>query len=200
MQIRSTADVVNSEKNVVADARHTKPNLLTQRNPQEVFSWLYDKYWTPLLNYASGYISDRDTCEDLVQKLFIHLFVSSSKLNINVSLSSYLYVALRNRIYNHLRDQAVYRRHTTQAGQAKQSWHNNVDQSMHLMDLEKEISYFVNHLPGKYREVYLLHEREYFPVKQIAALLQRPQDTVEKQLRKAINLLRHHLASKKHYC
>jgi RNA polymerase sigma factor (sigma-70 family) len=176
----------------------TETNILTHRSPQQVFTWLYDKYWDSLLKYANGYIADRDTCEDIIQKLFIHLFVSSSKLNVNSSISSYLFVALRNRIYNYLRDQAVYKKHTMLAGTANQGWHNNVDQSIRLRDLENAIGQFVNHLPGKYREVYLLHERYHYPVKEISVLLQRPRNTVEKQLRKAMHLLRDHLSNNNH--
>ena len=107
----------------------TETNMLMHRSPQQAFTWLYNNYWNTLLKYAGSYIADRDTCEDLVQKLFIHLFVSSSKLSVNGSLSSYLFVALRNRIYNYLRDQAVYKKHTTRAGNASPNWHNNVDQT-----------------------------------------------------------------------
>jgi RNA polymerase sigma factor (sigma-70 family) len=184
------------QKGSTTDAHTEQFHFLMQGNTQSVFTWLYNKYWEPLLHYAANYIRDRDTCEELVQKLFIHLFVTGRKLNINASVSSYLYVSLRNRIYNHFRDQAVYKRHTSKAGMDHQWWHNNVDQAIGLMELQKEIHKVLDRLPAKYREVYLLHERDMFPVKQIASMLDRPHDTVEKQLRRALNLLREHLLHK----
>ncbi len=52
----------------------------------------------------------------------------------------------------------------------------------------------LDEMPEKCRQVYIMSNQGTCPLKQIAVLLNRPQDTVEKQFRKAIHLLRKHLS------
>src|ERR1700761_7770846 len=69
---------------------------LIQEKDDKVFSMLYQKYWAALLNFAENYIEDRDTCKEIVQELIITLYTKRARLNINISLPSYLYSSLRN--------------------------------------------------------------------------------------------------------
>jgi len=48
-------------------------------------------------------------------------------------------------------------------------------------------------MPVKYSEVYILHDENSYTLKKIAEILNRPVDTIEKQLRKARGLLRRDL-------
>lgn len=162
-------------------------------NDKQAFDILYSKYWKPLSVYAETFIDDKPTCEEVVQELFINLYTKAGQLNINSSLSSYLFIALRNRIFNYLRKEAVYKKHVSIAGNKKYSSNNNVEQFISLMELQKEINSSLNMMAEKYKEVYLLHEQDHYTIKEISALLNRPVDTVEKQLRKAVHLLRNHL-------
>ena len=167
------------------------------KNEKDVFGVLYKKYSRQLLNYASTYIADQSSREEIVQALFVNLCARNTPLHITSSLSSYLYVALRNKIYNHLRDRAVYKKHVTQAGKKGIRSNNNVEQSINLMELQREINFSLNNMSEKYKQVYLLHEQNHYTVKRISQLLNRPVDTVEKQLRKAVYLLRDHLRENK---
>jgi RNA polymerase sigma-70 factor (ECF subfamily) len=166
---------------------------MIQTNDQHAFNLLYKKYWQPLLHFAGQFLDDTDTCEEIVQDLFVHLHVRSSPIKIRSSVSSYLYTAMRNRIFNHVRNRALYKKHVQMAVSAEAGMHNNVEQFMNLTELRGEIARSLNRMPAKYREVYLLYDEHHYTVKKIAAILNRPVDTVEKQLRKALSLLRNHL-------
>src|SRR4051812_38446023 len=72
------------------------------------FENLYKQYWPVLLNFAAQYIEDRQTCEEIVQDLFVQLYVRGISVKLKNTLKSYLFVALRNRIFNYLRNRAVY--------------------------------------------------------------------------------------------
>ncbi len=159
-----------------------------------VFDDLYRKYWSVLIQLASGFIEDRDTCKEIVQELFVTLYKSRDHLKINVSLSAYLYVSLRNRIRNHVRRESIYNRHIRVVKRSQSgSMNNNVEQSLRYSELEKSINICLNGMPAKYKEVWLLYQQTQCTLKVIAQMLHRPVDTVEKQLRKAVFLLRDHL-------
>src|SRR5438067_2233951 len=90
--------------------------MMQNLNDEAIFEVLYKKYWNLLLCFARKYIRDQQTCKEVVQELFVTLHVKRDQLTINVSLSSYLYRSLRNKIINHLRNESVYKRHVAMAG------------------------------------------------------------------------------------
>lgn len=166
---------------------------LIRNQDEHTFDWLYKKYWNPLIHYARHYLIDEDTCEEIVQTLFVHLHSKHTSLKISSSVSSYLYASLRNRISNYLRNQAVYKKHVMLAISTDPKTQNNVEQFMNMIELQKEITLSLKQMPVKYSEVYKLHIQNHFTIKKIALILNRPVDTVEKQLRKAKALLRNNL-------
>jgi RNA polymerase sigma-70 factor (family 1) len=168
------------------------------KNEDQAFALLYKQYWQPLLHFAARYLHDRDACEEITQELFIKLHDRRLTLKINSSMSSYLYSALRNRIFNYIRDQAVYRKHINIAATRIMLSQNNVEQSIYMKELQEEIYFSLECMPSKYKEVYLLHERDHFTIRGISATLGRPVDTVEKQLRKAKRMLQNFLTLYNH--
>jgi RNA polymerase sigma-70 factor (family 1) len=168
--------------------------ILPQEQNSLAFEDLYKRYWEPLLNFASHYIDDKETCEEIVQDFFVQIYMRGLNIKIKHTLSSYLCVSLRNRIFNHFRNKAVYKKHVTNAAKKMATEQNNIEQFMSLKELEQSIHTSLERMPPRYREVYVLRQDQ-LTVKQIANALNRPLDTVEKQLRKAKRLLTEHLKS-----
>ena len=166
---------------------------LIRQNDSIAFDLLYKNYWNRLLHFAFRYVKDGYVCQEIVQELFVQLHTSANRLKINSSLSAYLFVAIRNRIYNYLRNRALYQKHITLAGKGIMASHNNVEQAINFMDVQNKINDTLCQMPEKYRTVYLLHDKNQFTVKKISEVLNRPVNTVEKQLRKAVYILRDRL-------
>jgi RNA polymerase sigma-70 factor (ECF subfamily) len=70
---------------------------------------------------------------------------------------------------------------------------NHIYLLMDANDLEKEINYCLNKMSARQREVYVLVKQEAYPLKMAAEILNRPIQTVEKQLRKAVQVVQAHL-------
>jgi len=168
------------------------PDILQMigKNNEEAFKILYKKYWRLLLKYAATFLNDEYACKEIVQDLFVHLHSSSSRLKIYSSFSSYLFVSLRNKIFNYLRDQSVYKKHVRKASYNGVLACNDVEQSVDLTELQRGIRFSLKRMPVKYSEVYILHDENSYTLKKISEILDRPVDTIEKQLRKARCLLR----------
>lgn len=177
------------------DWKNTSIDHTLNLEDKRTFEILYKKYWGLLLNFTGKYISDKDTCKEIVQELFITLHLKRRQLSINMSLTSYLYSSIRNKILNHIRNESVYRKHVAVAGKAILSLTpiNEIEQLMDVNDLEKEIFYCLNKMPAKQKEVYVLIKQEACSVKKAAEMLNRPVETVEKQLKKAVRLVQAHL-------
>ncbi len=172
------------------------PETTKSGDEDKLVEHLYKQYWNPLINFTVHYLGDKESSEELVQDLFIRMHTKRSVLKIRSSLSSYLYAALRNRIFNHFREQAVYKRHLSMAARIGVNSQNNVEQSMNLKDLQDTIAVLLNRMPARCREVYVLRDRDQLTLKRISEILHRPINTVEKQLRRATRLLREELSRK----
>jgi RNA polymerase sigma-70 factor (ECF subfamily) len=182
----------------------TKETALTHiinLTDDRTFDYLYEKYWDRLLNFAGKYVDDRETCKEIVQELFISLHVKREQLHIQVSLTAYLYSSLRNKILNHIRNESVYKKHIAMAGQSLNAIQtgNEVENFLDEQELEREIFICLNKLPAKYREVFILNKQEAYTLKKTAEILQRPVNTVEKQLRKAVRHVQEYLRRRKAY-
>jgi RNA polymerase sigma-70 factor (ECF subfamily) len=171
-------------------------SILPQEENSLAFQDLYKRYWEPLLNFASHYIDDKETCEEIVQDFFVRIYIRGLNIKIKHTLSSYLCVALRNRIFNHFRNNAVYKKHLTNAARKIPTEQNNIEQFIYMKELEQSVHASLQRMPPRYREVYVLRQDQ-LTVKQIAQTLNRPLDTVEKQLRKAKHLLTEDLKTEK---
>jgi RNA polymerase sigma factor (sigma-70 family) len=184
--------LMNQEHLAAFDDRELLVRL--QQNDELVFTLLYQKYWLVLTRLATPFVEDIDTCHEIVQDLFVTLYRKRTLLKIKISLRAYLYRSLRNKIRNHIRRRRIYNRHLSVAKPSHPDMTNDVEQFVNRIELEREIMACLNQMPVKLRRVYLLYNQERHSLKEIAMLLDRPVDTVEKQFRKAVLLLRNHLS------
>jgi len=167
--------------------------LCLQKQDGYGFELLYKKYWKSLTGFAYNYIHNYEAAEEIVQELFIQLYAKNFLLKPITSLKAYLHKALRNRIINYIRDQAIYRKHITKAAGREKMGSNMALGVLDLLDTEKRVGYYLSQLSENCRTVFILNREYQLTIRQIAAQLKKPEDTVEKQLRRAVSFLRKNL-------
>jgi RNA polymerase sigma-70 factor (ECF subfamily) len=166
---------------------------MLKRNDTNAFEILYKKYRQPLLNFADQYLKDKPASEDIVHELFTQLYIKEHSTAIK-SLSSYLHVAVKNKVLNHLRKRSIYKKHITNYGLGLTvSVANSVEQRFDINEMEKKIGSIVNEMPEKYREVYTLKYKHALSVRKVSFMLNRPVSTIEKQSRKLSVFLKNNL-------
>lgn len=86
-------------------------NLITllQQGDRSAYKQLFIKYYSPLCEYASQYISDDDS-EELVQELMLFLWETRENLVIETSLKSYLFISTKHRCLNAIRKNQYHER------------------------------------------------------------------------------------------
>ena len=74
--------------------------FLESKNEYDAFSFIYNFYVNDLLSYGVSLGFDEDTCRDAVHDIFCKILVDKKKLlNVN-NLTSYLFRAVRNYLFN----------------------------------------------------------------------------------------------------
>lgn len=166
---------------------------MLQENKDRAIELIYDKYWKKLVQFAYNYLKDWDTAEELVQKLFINVYVKNISFGKGLYLSGYLHRAVKNEVSNHLRKQSVYNRHLSVSNAGHSLSLEQVQRTMEYFDVKIKINKAVEAIPEKIRVVYLLNREQQLTIKEISKKLKRPEDTIDKQLRRAVLFLRTHL-------
>lgn len=80
---------------------------LKEGNPS-AYEELFKQTYPRLLGYCSLFIQDQSQANDLVQECFVKLWEKRGTIKISHSVESLLFVMLRNRCLNYLRDQKLH--------------------------------------------------------------------------------------------
>lgn len=163
-----------------------------KQDDRTAFSELFRRYWTPLLDTAFRRLGSEQQAEELVQDIFVSLYLKRNELEITVSLKAYLHTALKYRVLNEVRG-AVVRNNYKIAALTDTPVYEDVSSKLEAKELEQEISRKLELLPEKCREVFILSRENNLPYKRIAEQLGISVSTVEKHIVKALKILRSNL-------
>lgn len=162
-----------------------------------LFQELFELYFRSLVTYAYRYVNNWTASEDIVQDVFMALWINRDKIDFEEPIKPYLYRATYNRSINYLNSAAVQYRidHADSLDELidHEILSYNQHDNMLLKEIEEEISSFVQTLPEQRRRVFLLSREENLKNKEIALRLDISEKTVEKHITKALSDIRTHL-------
>jgi RNA polymerase sigma-70 factor (ECF subfamily) len=154
----------------------------------KVFESLFRSYYPQLIRFAESYIFDKQGCEDIVQNLFVYLWENSEKIDLEISLKSYLFQSVKNRCINYLRDLQIHDRHNLLYIEAML---NQKDyEELQDPEIVLEIQTSINQLPGQMANIFKLKYLENKKITEIARINGISENTVKTQLQRAKNKLR----------
>ncbi len=158
---------------------------------EQALSALYREYWHCLFMAAYNVVRDKRTCEDIVQEIFLQLWLRRNSLQVRDSLKAYLLAATRYQVFRAVRKAAEQR--TAMNGLAIQPDQPLAEQQLVHKDLQRQLESTILNLPEKCRQIYRLSREEFLSHKEISVRLQISTKTVENQLTIALRRLRHSL-------
>lgn len=158
----------------------------------ELYKNLFDTYYSGLVVYASRFVRDTATAEDIICDVFASIWENRTLLHMK-NTKAYLFSAARNRSLNYLKQLKVrdqYQEEVLQKGEATGSltWEYYVES-----ELRELIEQAINNLPPQCRSVFIKSRMENKNVNEIAEELQLSPRTVEKHIEVALKKLRNEL-------
>jgi RNA polymerase sigma-70 factor (ECF subfamily) len=164
-----------------------------QNNEEEALAIIYKEYWEIMFLAAYNLVKDRAVCEDIVQEVFISLWQRREKLQIKVSLKSYLYTSTVYKVYDHFnKNKKMVKDELFDNFENKIETSNPETKLMH-QELINYLDSVVDSLPDKCREVYKLSRENMLSNKEIAEQLNISQRTVEGHISKALKIIKESL-------
>jgi len=169
-----------------------------KKDDHNAFKELFSFYYCRLLNYARSYVQDKHIAEDIVQDVFFNIWVKRHELEINISISSYLYRAIHNKCIQYLRQNYVNENidNTEKSLKLKeaeilyQSYNNFTFSDIELKEIEKIVREIYISLPPKTREVFDLSREHNLTYHEIAENLNLSIKAVEYHISRALKTFR----------
>lgn len=161
---------------------------LLQEGNKDSFKQLFVKYYSPLCEYASQYVSDEDA-EEVVQELMLSLWENRNSFFVETSLKSYLFAAIKHRCLNAIKKQLYHERVRNLIYERIKEQFQNPD-IYFINELTDDIGKAIDELPENYREAFKLSRFGEQSYSQIADILGISVKTVEYRIIQSLKILR----------
>lgn len=155
-----------------------------------VFDFIFHYYYSGLCAFAERITGNQFAAEDIVQDLFVTLWIKSDQVEISSSLKNYLFTAVKNRSMDFLKhDKKKTQLKTT--SDKLQNYNENLSVFwLAESELEALVEKSLNKLPPRCREIIVLSRFEGLKNQEIADKLGISKRTVELQISNALKHLR----------
>lgn len=159
---------------------------------RNAFAEIYERYWSPLYQLAYQKVRSREIAEELVQNLFVSLWVKRGETTIR-ELRPYLFTALRFSIINHIESDQVHERFITHYESFMRQTSVQPTDELALRDLTDAIERSLHTLPEQTQQVFRLSRFDCLTIPEIAARLNLSEKTIQYHLSKALRVVRDNL-------
>jgi RNA polymerase sigma-70 factor (ECF subfamily) len=163
---------------------------LLRKDDSSAFEPIFSQLHTPLCKLAFHIVKDPEQAKDIVQEVVIRLWRMRHDLAIRESLLSYLRKAVVNTALNFLEHNRRFARQLFEGDGPPQFISNPTDEQISYRELEQKANQAIENLPARTRIVFTLIRSEEMTYKEVAGSLHISTKAVEKEMMKALKLMR----------
>ena len=162
--------------------------LLTRN--KVVFDFIFHYYYSGLCAYCERITGNQEVAEDIVQELFVTLWVKHEQIQITSSLKNYLFTSVKNRSLDYLKREQR-KSHKLEHIAGEQELPENLSSLWFAeAELQAVVDKSLEKLPPRCREIFELSRFEGLKNQEIAEKLGLSKRTVELQVSNALKQLR----------
>lgn len=158
------------------------------------FKVLFERYWLKLYRTAQKYVHSDTACEEVVHDLFLNLWNRRKFLTI-ASIDHYLKASIRYQVFSYqkkIKKEIVCYSEDVEGIVGSVSY-NHGSEKIRSSELEIQLESYLNVLPVRCKEIFLLSRRDYLSNDEIATMLKISKRSVENQITIALKHLRFNL-------
>ncbi|MDP9078897.1 MAG: RNA polymerase sigma-70 factor [Bacteroidota bacterium] len=157
------------------------------------FTEIYNRCWEELADAAYQRLHSHEDAEEVVQEVFVSLYVRRKEISLKTTLIAYLKTALKYKVIDAYRTQQLHYKHIDNIIKETLICDPQPDEQLSLKQLNNDILEIIDKLPAKCREVFIKSRFEHLSHQYIADKLGITVSTVKKHLHKATQILRKEL-------
>lgn len=154
----------------------------------DAFRELYNHYYKQGLLFLTSIVKDKEEAENMLQDVFVKIWLRREQINPELNFNSYLFTCLRNMAFDHLKKVEKSQQMKLQFMQFMEESNrpdSDVDDTRII-----QLRTALDHLPEKRKMIVKLNIEEGKSYQEIAEIMRISKNTVKNQLVKAKQFLR----------
>ena len=151
---------------------------------------LFNHYYPRLFNFSKSILKLEDGIDDILQEVFVKIWKNRKNINSAATFNSYIFIITRNLLLNELRRQLSFQNTKEEVKRLSLANEYSLSEQIDYQELKEKIDAFVEELPDRQKEVFLLSRSEGLSHKEIAEKLGIKPKTVEYHITLAIRYLK----------
>jgi len=171
-----------------------------QGDDKKAFEQLYQQTVLPLSKLAYGILKDQELSRDILQDIFVSLYIRRHELPADLNVGGYLNNAVKYKASTLLRDKLARESHHVYLLKKEQEAELFQPDPYEHTALKKRIRATIDSLPEKCRQAFMMNHYGSLSYKAIALEMGISVKTVEKHISKALQLLRKELSEEQYMC
>ncbi|MBJ7881859.1 RNA polymerase sigma factor [Gelidibacter salicanalis] len=164
-------------------------------NDESALASVYKEHWELMYFAVYNLVNNKQISEDIVQDVFVKIWRNRERLDIKVSLKSYLYTSAIYKTYDYFRKNKSAITVDLLENFNERIQTSNPETKLMDKELHEYLETIISELPEKCRIVFNLSRNEDLSHKEIASKLNISPRTVEGHITKALKILRGSLSS-----
>jgi RNA polymerase sigma-70 factor (family 1) len=157
---------------------------------KEAFNIIYKRYAKKMLTFVYVRVKDQAAGKEIVQTIFLSLWINRRQIEIRQSLEAYLYGACKYKVITHERAKKVRRRYAEEYLIHKVKHSNPTESMMNTADLHTIEEDTLDDLPPKCQAAYRYSRQDQLKIEEVAAKMGISKRTVENYISQALRALR----------
>ncbi|WP_188315891.1 RNA polymerase sigma factor [Chitinophaga agrisoli] len=165
-----------------------------QQGDAKAFERLYQQTVIGLTNQAYSVLKDRELTQDILQDIYVSLYLRRFELPADINIGGYLNNAVKYKVSTILRDRLARAPHHSYLLRQEQEAEASQPDPYEHVALRQRIKAGIDTLPEKCRQAFMLNYYNSLSYKAIAHEMGISVKTVEKHISKALQVLRRELS------
>ena len=186
---------------MILDKDHISERILVtelSKGNEKAFRKLFDAYRPHIHTYSLGLLKSAPNAKEIVQDVFLKVWLNREMLNPDLSFKSYVFTIARNTSFNFLQKAANDRKLREEVFYKSQRWHDPIETSIKEEEFEQIRNMAIEELPPKRKRIFKMSREEEKSYEEISLELGISISTVKNQMSKSLTTLRTYLLANGH--
>ena len=160
-----------------------------RQGDSQAFEELFRKYYDRFFSFARALLNDSDAAEDILQNVFLKLWIGRERLDEDRSVLNYLLVCIRNEIYDYLclkYNQTIV--HCEPPELEDRS--GDIEANMLGVETSRIVDSLVSKMPPQRQKVFIMSRYQQMSAREISETLGLSERTVERHIHLALQDLK----------
>ena len=149
---------------------------------QRAFQKIFNIYYKILYYYAIGFVKRNEEAEELIQEVFVMLFLNRTKIDKADAIYPYLFTITKRLVISSFRKKVIESKFETYLGRSWSEQDKGTEEYMDGKELDLLWNQAIASLPAKQKEIYSLSKFEGLSYQEIADKIGISKNTVKNHL------------------